>query len=324
MSTRTSRDVGVGDLPGIRRLLVAGLGGLFWLWLLARWVTDRILAPGVNTSDREPFVPPGPLEAAATRAHGVAGGLDGPTAAAVNLWAGTLEFLAFGARSMPALATGARLTVFLTVLSILLGLVIAVPLAVARTYGGRPLRGVALGYTELIRGTPLLAQLFVVYYGLSLSGPVRGFPGIGGPLPRAAVWVAVVGFTINSSAYQAEYIRSALESVDAGQLAAARSVGLSRLEGIRHVVLPQGLRYAIPGWTNELIYLVKYSSLAAFITVPELFRRARSIASDSFRVLDIYLWVALLYLGLVLTLSLVMNRVEARVAVPGVGTDGRD
>ena len=326
MTDRTARDIGIGGVAGFRRILVVGVGVLFWGWLVVRWLHDWFLAPEVNTSDREPFVPPELFEAGATRLRTLAAS-GAPGAGAIEWSAGGLEFLAFGARAMPALATGAWLTVVLTVVSILLGLVIAVPLAVARTYGGAPLRWVALTYTEFIRGTPLLAQLFVLYYGLNASLVVNAFPGVGrGQLvSNTAAMVAIIGFTINSSAYQAEYIRSALQSVDPGQLTAARSVGLSRLEGIRHVVLPQGLRYAIPGWTNELVYLVKYSSLAAFITVPELFRQARNIASDTFRVLDIYLWAAILYLALVLSLSVAMSRFEARVAIPGVGSaDGRD
>jgi len=323
MTDRTGRDIGVGGVVGPRRVLVVGFGVLFWGWLVVRWLHDWFLAPEVNTSDREPFVPPEPFEAGAEGLERLAA--SGPLGAGVlEWWAGGLEFLAFGARAMPALATGAWLTVVLTVASILLGLVIAIPLAVARTYGGAPLRWIALTYTEFIRGTPLLAQLFVLYYGLNASLVVNAFPGVGrGQLvSNTAAVVAIIGFTINSSAYQAEYIRSALQSVDPGQLTAARSVGLSRLEGIRHVVLPQGLRYAIPGWTNELVYLVKYSSLAAFITVPELFRRARNIASDTFRVLDIYLWAAILYLALVLSLSVAMSRFEDRVSLPGVGGPG--
>jgi len=319
MTDRPGRGVDVGDLPGARRLVLIGVGVLFWGWLIARWLHDWVLAPDVNTSDREPFVPPARLEAVAEQLHELAAGA-GAAAGLLEWLAGGVEFAAFGVDSMPALAAGAWITVYLTVLSILLGLVIAVPLAVARTYGGPVLRWIALSYTELIRGTPLLAQLFVLYFGLPTSRYIRTIPGVGeGVVPYAAIWVAVIGFTINSSAYQAEYIRSALQSVDPGQLVAARSVGLSRLEGIRYVVLPQGLRYAIPGWTNELVYLVKYSSLAAFITVPELFRAARNIGSDTFRVLDIYLVAALFYLALVLTLSVAMRHFEAAVAIPGVG-----
>jgi polar amino acid transport system permease protein len=147
---------------------------------------------------------------------------------------------------------------------------------------------------------------------------VNDFPGVGETLPSDAVIVAIIGFTINSSAYQSEYIRSALTSVDPGQLTAARAVGLSKLGGIRYVVLPQALRFAIPGWTNEFIYLIKYSSLAAFITVPELFRRARNIGSDTFRFTDIYLVVAVFYLAFVLTTAALMTKFEKRVAIPGL------
>jgi polar amino acid transport system permease protein len=322
MTDRTGRGVAVGDLPGARRVVLGAGGVLFWGWLVVRWLHDWFVAPGVNTSDREPFVPPAALEAVAGRLHDQAAGA-GAAAGALEWLAGGAEFAAFTAASMPALAAGAWITIYITVLSILLGLVIAVPLAVARTYGGPVLRWSALAYTELIRGTPLLAQLFVLYFGLPTTRFIRVVPGVGqGFVPYAAIWVAVIGFTINSSAYQAEYIRSALQSVDPGQLTAARSIGLTRLAAIRHVVLPQGLRYAIPGWTNELVYLVKYSSLSAFITVPELFRAARNIASDTFRVLDIYIVVALFYLALVLTLSVAMSRFETRVAIPGVGAPG--
>jgi polar amino acid transport system permease protein len=318
----TVRGADVGEVPGAKRVTLIAVGGLFWGWLALRWLHDWFLAPGVNTSDREPFVPPAWFETGAGRLQDLAA--SGAPAGGILEWvAGGIEFVVFGLESAPALAAGAWITVYLTVFSILLGLVIAVPLAVARTYGGPVFRWPALGYTELIRGTPLLAQLFVLWFGLPTGPYVRQIPGVGdGFVPYAAIWVAVLGFTINSSAYQAEYIRSALQSVDAGQLTAARSVGLSRLESIRLVILPQGLRYAIPGWTNELVYLVKYSSLAAFITVPELFREARNIASDTFRVIDIYIWAALFYLALVLTLSVAMSRFESAVAIPGVGAPG--
>jgi polar amino acid transport system permease protein len=193
-------------------------------------------------------------------------------------------------------------------------------------YGGTTARWLALSFTELIRGTPLLAQLFVLFFGLGLTTYIRAVPGVGqGFVPDQAVWVAVIGFTINSSAYQAEYIRSALQSVDAGQLTAARAVGLSELGGIRYVVLPQALRYAIPGWSNELVYLIKYSSLAAFITVPELFFRGRAVASETFRFTVMFTLVALFYLAIVLSASRVMGYLEEATAIPGLGqASGRD
>ncbi|MFW6435576.1 MAG: amino acid ABC transporter permease [Halovenus sp.] len=329
MSVEETEPAAVGELPGRRRLAVLAVGTVFWVWLLARWtyhnaVLDRFFSvlglPGlihseVPVRDREPWLPPGPFEQVASDI--AAAGLPEVTTGWL-VW--LFDLVAFALESAPALAEGAYVTVYLTVASMLLGLGIAVPLSVARVYGGTALRWLSLAYTELIRGTPLLAQLFLLYYGLPLAGVIDSVDFVGsGSVPQAAVFVAVVGFTINSSAYQSEYIRSALQSVDEDQLVAARSIGLSKWAGIRHVVLPQGLRYAIPGWTNEFVYLIKYSSLAAFITVTELFGRAEIIASDTFRTTEIYVVVALFYLALVLTTALAMERVAEAVAIPGVG-----
>lgn len=311
------RGSAVGSLPGGGRLALLGTGALFWGWLLARWITDRYVDPR-PLRNREPFLPVAPFEAAEATVMEVAAGL-GPLSGLVEWIGGLFGIAAVGIESGPALASGAWLTIVLTVAAILLGLVFAVPLAVARVYGGRVTSTTSLSFTELIRGTPLLAQLFILYFGLPLSEYVREAPLLGDAFTNPAIWVAIAGFTINSAAYQAEYIRAALESVDPGQLVAARSVGLTRVQGIRHVVLPQGLRFAIPGWTNEFIYLIKYSSLAAFITVPELFRRARDIGSDTFQFTEIYVVAALFYLALVLTAATVMDRLEQRVAIPGLG-----
>ncbi|WP_394345774.1 amino acid ABC transporter permease [Halegenticoccus tardaugens] len=278
-------------------------GALFWGWLSLRWLNDWF--GGLFVPRGQPFVPPSAIE-----------GLG----AAVPALRGFFDAAAFAATYLPQLSSGVWLTIVLTVTSISLGFILAVPLSVARVYG-RWSSYVSLVYTELLRGTPLLAQLFVIYYGLDFSQFVP--PSLAGVFPNAAVWAAIVGFTLNSAAYQAEYIRSALLSVDPGQLTAGRAVGLTKLGAIRYVVLPQGLRFAIPGWSNELVYLIKYSSLAAFITVPELFQRTESIASDTFRYTAMFTLAALLYLALVVSASRLMVAVEDRVAIPGLGVRGR-
>lgn len=273
--------------------------GLFWGWLIARWVNDWILPPGVGLPRGQPFLSP-------------------------ELFAPVSSSVALGVSYLPALAVGTWVTIVLTGVSIILGFVIAVPLSVLRVYGG-PLRYLALAYTELIRGTPLLAQLFVLYFGTGLTTWIRELPGVGvGPIPTQAFWVAIIGFTINSSAYQSEYIRSALLSVEGGQLTAARAIGLSKVDGIRYVVLPQGLRLAIPGWSNELVYLIKYSSLASFITVRELFQAGRGIASQNFRFLLVFTLVGLVYLAIVITASNLMASAERRVSIPGLGGGRRE
>nr|WP_265112498.1 amino acid ABC transporter permease [Halosolutus halophilus] len=308
----------------VEALLAFVAGVAFWGWLVTRWLYDWTLGRwGIGPGSGESFLSPAPLERAAetfanTRA------VVGPVGVSTEWLAGALDGAALAIEIAPALATGAWYTIVLTAVSVVLGFCIAVPLSVLRVYGG-PFRWVAIAYTELIRGTPLLAQLFVLYYGLPLSIWLNDVDVVGrGFVPAYAFWIAIVGFTINGSAYQAEYIRGALESVDEGQLTAARAIGLSKIEGIRHVVLPQTLRYAIPAWTNELVYLIKYSSLAGFITVPELYYRASRIASTNLEYTTIFGLLALVYLGLVLTATNLMDRLEHRVAVPGLGrAEGR-
>ena len=283
------------------RILLVAAGALFWGWLVVSWVNRWLGGPLVPVGD--PLVSPAAVEAAL-------GAVPGLAAVAADA--------AFVIELTPVLAQGTWLTVVITGVSLVCGFVIAVPLAVARVYG-RFSAWLSLGYTELLRGTPLLAQLFVLYYGLNLASYVPG--ALSGVFVRDVVWVAILGFTLNGAAYQAEYIRGAVESVDEGQITAGRAIGLSKVESIYHVVLPQALRYAIPSWTNEFVYLIKYSSLAGFITVPELYYRADQVATDTFRYTAIFLVLGVMYLALVLTASKVMERVDARVAIPGLGAD---
>ncbi len=306
---------------GIEQLVVGSGLILFWGWLLARWVNDWLLAPlGVGPGAGEHIIAPSAIASVGSTLSGASG----PASALVSPLGGALTGMATAIEIAPSIATAVVFTIALTVAGMLLGLVLAVPLAVLRVYGG-PFRWLALAYTELIRGTPLLAQLFVWYYGLPLAVWLQGVGPIGGALPEQAFWIAIFGFTINSSAYQAEYIRGALESVDTGQLTAARAIGLSKLEGIRHVVLPQTLRYAVPAWTNEFVYLAKYSSLAAFLNVPEVYYQAEQIASQTFAYTPIFGFVGLVYLGLVLSITDGMRRVERAIAIPGLGSlEGRE
>ncbi|WP_353634276.1 amino acid ABC transporter permease [Halobacterium sp. NMX12-1] len=299
-----------------QRLARDGILAAFWLWFGARLLNDWF--GGVLVPRGQPFFDPQPVADASTALNEVAAGL-GVVGTPVGWVASALGSVSFAMTYLPDLAAGAWLTVVLTTLGIAFGLVLAVPLAAARVYG-RVTHWIALAFIELIRGTPLLAQLFVLYYALPLSGWIGNVPFVGSSIvPPQAVWVAVIGFTINSAAYQAEYIRGSIEGVDPGQLTAARAVGLSQLEGIRYVVLPQALRFAIPSWTNELVYLAKYSSLASFITVTELFHAVEEAAYENYRFLDLFLLAAVVYVLLVLSATTTMEWVRQRVAIPGVG-----
>ncbi|MCD2204312.1 amino acid ABC transporter permease [Halobacterium sp. KA-6] len=299
-----------------QRLVRDGILATFWIWFSARLLNDWF--GGVFVPAGQPFFDPQPVADAASVIGDTAASL-GIVGVPVGWVASALDSISFAMTYLPDLAAGAWLTVVLTTLGIVFGIVLAVPLAAARVYG-RITRWISLGFIELIRGTPLLAQLFVLYYALPLSGWINAIPFVGsGIVPAQAVWVAIIGFTINSAAYQAEYIRGSIEGVDPGQLTAARAIGLSQLQGIRYVVLPQALRFAIPSWTNELVYLVKYSSLASFITVAELYHAAESAAYDNYRFLDLFLLAAVVYVLLVLSATTTMEWVRKRVAIPGVG-----
>jgi polar amino acid transport system permease protein len=208
---------------------------------------------------------------------------------------------------MPALLKGAVVTLELTVCSISLGFILGVALALGRLYGKRPVSLFCTGYIEFFRGTPLLVQLLILYYGL----PPYGI--------RLSSFVAgILGLGLNSAAYQAEYFRGAIQSVSQGEIMAARAIGMSRFKAIVNIILPQMFRIVIPSWSNELIYTLKYSSVAYMIGAPELMAQAKFIAAANFRYFEVFLVVAFIYLIAVVILSRILSVVEKRVRIPGL------
>jgi len=216
-------------------------------------------------------------------------------------------FLELAGRILPDLLRGATVTIEITLVCICAGFLLGWGLALGRIYGGRLLYLACTAYVELVRGTPLLVQLFLIYFGL---------PDVGIVLPP--VLATGIAFGLNTAAYQAEYFRGAIQSIPAGQVAAARALGLTHLKTVRHIVFPQAMRMVIPAWSNELIYMLKYSSLAFALGVPEIMGRANLIASRNFRYLEVYLVAAAVYLGLVLLFSSVLGLLERRLRVPGL------
>lgn len=212
---------------------------------------------------------------------------------------------------MPDLLRGLVVTIEITVLCIAMGIVLGLALAMARLYGVRPLYWLATVYINFFRGTPILVQLFLVYYGLPSLG-VRLEPFVAG----------VLALGLNTSAYQAEYFRGAIQSLPAGQMLAARSIGMTRLTALRWIVLPQALRLVIPPWSNELILMLKYSSIVFFATVTDLMGAGRIIASETFRYFEVFIVVALMYLAVVLLLSWGLRWLESHLRVPGLGSAG--
>ena len=183
------------------------------------------------------------------------------------------------------LIPGLTMTLPLTAISFAIGLMIAVVTALVQFANIQGLKQLARFYVWVIRGTPLLVQLFVVFYGLPNVGILID------PFPAA-----VLVFSINQGAYCSETIRAALESVPAGQMEAGQCVGMSYLQIIRRIILPQAMRTAFPPLSNSLIGLVKDTSLAANITVVEMFMATQRIVARTFESLALYIEVGIIYL----------------------------
>lgn len=223
-----------------------------------------------------------------------------------------MDFFSFAWSILPRLLDATKITIQLTACSIVLGFIVGIALALGRVYGRRPVRWLTSGYIQFFRGTPLLAQLLLIYYGLP---PYLAMVGI----RLSPLIAAIIGLGLNSAAYQAEYFRGAIQSIQSGQMMAARSVGLSKARAVRHVILPQALRIVIPSWSNELIYSIKYSSLAYFLSLTELTFVGKKIALHTARTFETYLVVAAIYLGIVIVVSRLLLMLENRVRIPGLG-----
>lgn len=194
-------------------------------------------------------------------------------------------------------------TIPLTAITFVLGLVLAVLLALMRLSGNRVVSGVARAYVSLIRGTPLLLQLFIVFFALpSLGVTIDPWPS------------AIIAFTLNVGAYASEAVRGAILAVPRGQWEAAMTVGMGRATTLRRVVLPQAARIAVPSLSNTLISLVKDTSLASTITVTELLRRAQQIAAPTFEFFTLYGMAAVYYWVVCLVLSFSQTRLETRLS----------
>ncbi|AIR88683.1 cystine ABC transporter permease [Pseudomonas cremoricolorata] len=212
------------------------------------------------------------------------------------------ESLQLALDSAPFLLKGAYFTIVLSVGGMFFGLMLGFALALMRLSRLWPVSWLARIYVSFFRGTPLLVQLFVIYYGLPQVGLELD------PLPAA-----LIGFSLNMAAYTCEILRAAISSIDKGQWEACASIGMTRAQALRRAILPQAMRTALPPLGNSFISLVKDTALAATIQVPELFRQAQLITARTFEVFTLYLAAALIYWVLASILAHLQNRLEARV-----------
>lgn len=204
--------------------------------------------------------------------------------------------------SAPFLLKGALFTLQLSIGGMFFGLILGFLLALMRLSRFWPVNWLARIYVSIFRGTPLIAQLFMIYYGLPQFGIELD------PIPSA-----MIGLSLNMAAYASESLRGAIAAIERGQWEAAASIGMTPWQTLRRVVLPQAARTALPPLGNSFISLVKDTSLAATIQVPELFRQAQLITSRTLEVFTMYLAASLIYWVMATVLSALHNRLEAHV-----------
>ncbi len=241
--------------------------------------------------------------------------------ALVGLWAllglGLVAFLVQAwnpelfSRYAPYYLSGLGVTLSLVGISIVLGALLSIPIAYARMSRNWFLASTSYGYVYFFRGTPLLAQTFLIYYGFGSFRPELEAVGLW-TFFRDAWNCAVFAFALNTAAYQAEILRGAIESVPRGQWEGAKSLGLGRMQTLWKVILPQALVVALRPYGNEVILMIKGSAIVAIITVYDLMGETRRAYSRTFD-FQTYLWAALLYLILVEALRNVVEWIERRI-----------
>ncbi|KYH30021.1 MULTISPECIES: amino acid ABC transporter permease [Clostridium] len=203
---------------------------------------------------------------------------------------------------LPLLKAGLQYTIPLTLVSFILGLILALATALARISNFKPLVLIAKFYVWVIRGTPLLVQLFIIFYGLPAAG-----------ITLNALTAGIIGFTLSVGAYNSETIRAAILSIPRGQWEAAYSIGMTNSQALRRVIIPQAARVSIPPLANSFISLVKDTSLAAAITVTEMFQVAQQIVASTYEPLWLYCEAALIYLMFCTVLSMLQQKIEKRL-----------
>jgi len=228
--------------------------------------------------------------------------------------------------------TGFITMIWLYGIALVIGFFLGILLAIIRQYGGKVLSQVSTIYIEIVRGTPLLAQTLLLFYlPTTLGIPIMGWEvefnftflekDMTITLFNQAIFIGIIALSLNSAAYQAEYFRGAILSIGEGQIVAAESIGMSRLSGIYHVVLPQALRRVIPSWSNEATYLPKYTVVVYFIGVKELFREANYIMTHPYIAvtpLTIYIFIGIIFLIMISLISKGLDILHKRTGIPGL------
>lgn len=214
--------------------------------------------------------------------------------------------------SIPKLLAGAGLTLELVGLGLAIGLVIAIPLALARVSGRWWLNGPAYGYIFFFRGTPLLVQIFLIYYGLSQFQGIR--QSVLWPILREPFWCAIIAFALNTAGYTGEIIRGGIRGIPHGEIEAARAIGMSRVLLFRRIILPRAFRLALPAYGNEIIILLKSSALASTITLLDLTGVARTIIARTYMPIELFVMAGAIYLVITFLITRAIRALEHRLS----------
>lgn len=198
-------------------------------------------------------------------------------------------------------------TLIVSTVSIGLGFVGGIGIGMARISKNKLVNYPATAYVEAFRGTPLLIQIFLIFFGL---------PSLG--IQFDPLTAGIIALSLNSAAYQAEIFRGGVQSISKGQLEAARAMGLTQNQSMFSVIIPQGLRNALPAYTNEFITMIKDSSLVMIIGVYELTMRGKIVIAETFQPFVVYIFIAVVYFVLTFTTSRILRQIERKTAIPGM------
>ena len=210
----------------------------------------------------------------------------------------------------PRLLQGTWVSLQLVVISIVLGGIFALPIALARISPVGWVRAVPFAYIFFFRGTPLLVQIFLVYYGASKFDAVR--ESILWPILREPFWCAIIAFTLNTSAYTAEIFRGAIQAIPQGEVEACKVVGMTKFQMYRRILLPRAFGIVLPAYGNEIILMLKGSALASTITILDLTGMARTIIARTYTPMEIFLAAGAIYLVISIVIIAIFRQIELR------------
>lgn len=212
--------------------------------------------------------------------------------------------------NLPIYLSGLKNTLILVSISLAIGLLLAIPLAVLRTYGNLYVQAPIRGFIYFFRGTPLLVQMFLVYYGFGQFDVLK--ESFLWPLFKEAYFCALFTFTLNTCAYTTEIIRGAIVATSHGEIEAARAAGMSSLLMLRRIVLPSAFRRALPAYSNEIIFMLHGSALASVITIIDITGAARIVNSRYYSPYEAFLTAAVFYMAITFTIVFLIRRLEKR------------